>query len=51
MAITKHGIRSDVENTLPRGSSGIVALVEERWVTDVEKALAKAEKAEHHHVH
>jgi hypothetical protein len=40
-----------VENTLPPGSSGIVAIFEERWVTEVEKALAKAEKAEHHHVH
>jgi len=49
--ITKHGIRSDVENTLPPGSSGIVALVEERWVSEVEQALAKAEKAEHHHMH
>ncbi|MET1007356.1 MAG: DUF1269 domain-containing protein [Propionibacteriaceae bacterium] len=49
--VTKHEIRSDVENTLPPGSSGIVAIFEERWVTEVEKALAKAEKAEHHHVH
>jgi uncharacterized membrane protein len=49
--ITKHGIRSDVENTLPPGSSGIVALVEERWVSDVEKALAQADKTEHHHIH
>jgi uncharacterized membrane protein len=49
--VTKHEIRSDLENTLPPGSSGIVAIFEERWVTDVEKALAKAEKAEHHHVH
>jgi uncharacterized membrane protein len=49
--VTKHEIRSDVENTLPPGSSGIVAIFEERWITDVEKALAKAEKGEHHHVH
>ncbi len=49
--VTKHEIRSDVENTLPPGSSGIVAIFEERWVSEVEKALAKAEKAEHHHVH
>jgi uncharacterized membrane protein len=49
--VTKHEIRTDVENTLPPGSSGIVAIFEERWVTEVEKALAKAEKAEHHHVH
>jgi len=49
--VTKHEIRSDVENTLPPGSSGIVAIFEERWATDVEKALAKADKAEHHHAH
>lgn len=49
--VTKHEIRSDVEDTLPPGSSGIVAIFEERWVTEVEKALARADKAEHHHVH
>ena len=49
--VTKHEIRADVEDTLPPGSSGIVAIFEERWVTEVEKALAKADKAEHHHVH
>ncbi len=49
--VAKHEIRSDLEATLPPGSSGIVAVVEERWVEEVEKALAKAEKAEHHHAH
>ena len=49
--VTKHQIKSDVENTLPPGSSGIVALFEERWVVEVEKALAKAAKTEQHHVH
>ena len=49
--VTKHDIRSDVENTLPPGSSGIVAIFEERWGTEVEKALARADKAEHHHAH
>ena len=49
--ITKHRISADVENTLPPGSSGIVAIVEERWVTEMEKALAKADRAEHHHAH
>jgi uncharacterized membrane protein len=49
--VAKHQIRSDVETTLPPNSSGIVAVVEERWVVEVRKALAKAEKAEHHHVH
>ena len=49
--VTKHQIRADVENTLPPGSSGIVAIFEERWVTEVEKALTRADKAEHHHAH
>lgn len=49
--LQKHGIKSDVETTLPPGSSGIVAVVEERWVSEVAKALAKADKTEHHHVH
>ena len=49
--VTKHEIKSDVENTMPPGSSGIVALFEERWVVEVEKALAKAAKTEQHHVH
>jgi uncharacterized membrane protein len=49
--VTKHEIRSEVEDTLPPGSSGIVAIFEERWVTEVEKALHRADKAEHHHAH
>jgi uncharacterized membrane protein len=49
--VQKHQIKADVEQTLPPGSSGIVALVEERWVDEVRKALAKAEKSEHHHAH
>jgi uncharacterized membrane protein len=43
-------IKADVEDVLPPGSSGIVALFEERWVTDVEKALAKADKISKHEV-
>ena len=49
--VTKHQIKSDIENTLPPGSSGIVALFEERWVIEVQKSLAKAAKTEQHHVH
>jgi uncharacterized membrane protein len=49
--VTKHQIRSDVENTLPPNSSAVVAIFEERWVAEVEKALAKATKTEKHHVH
>ncbi len=40
----KKAIEADVEDVLPPGSSGIVAIFEERWVVEVEKALAKAEK-------
>jgi uncharacterized membrane protein len=40
----KSEIKADVENDLPPDSSGIVALFEERWVTDVQKALGNADK-------
>jgi uncharacterized membrane protein len=40
----KKAIKADVEDVLPPGSSGIVAIFEERWVAEVEKALEKAEK-------
>jgi uncharacterized membrane protein len=46
----KNEIKADVEDTLPPGSSGIVALFEERWVEDVDKALAKADKISKHEV-
>jgi uncharacterized membrane protein len=44
----KQEIKEDVEDVLPPGSSGIVALFEERWVDDVEDALAKADKVTRH---
>ena len=37
-------IKKDVEDVLPPGSSGIIAVFDEVWVKEVEKALAKAEK-------
>lgn len=37
-------IKKDVEDVLPVGSSGIIAIFDEIWVEQVEKALAKAEK-------
>jgi uncharacterized membrane protein len=40
----KKEIKRDVEEVLPPGSSGIVAVFEERWVADVERALANAEQ-------
>ena len=46
----KSEIKADVEDVLPPGSSGIVALFEERWVADVEKALANADKVSKHEV-
>jgi uncharacterized membrane protein len=44
----KKEIKADVEDVLPPGSSGIVALFEERWVDDVENALEKADKVSKH---
>jgi len=46
----KSEIKADVDDALPPGSSGIVALFEERWVTDVENALAKADRVTKHQV-
>jgi uncharacterized membrane protein len=46
----KNEIKADVEEVLPPGSSGIVALFEERWVEHVEKALMKADKVSKHEV-
>jgi uncharacterized membrane protein len=46
----KKEIKAEVENVLPPGSSGIVALFEERWMDDVEKALTKADKVSKHEV-
>jgi len=46
----KKAIKADVEDTLPTNSSGIVALFEERWVTDVEKTLTHADKVSKHEV-
>lgn len=37
-------IRAEVEDVLPPGKSGIVAVFEQRWASDVASALAKAEK-------
>jgi uncharacterized membrane protein len=44
----KKEIKADVEDVLPPGSSGIVALFEGRWVDDVENALEKADKVSKH---
>ena len=39
---TKAMIKADVEDALPVNSSGIVAMFDERWATDVDKALSNA---------
>lgn len=39
----KSEIKADVEDDLPPNSSGIVALFEQQWVNDVEKALTNAD--------
>jgi uncharacterized membrane protein len=49
--VEKRRIKADVEATLPVGSSAIVALFEERWLSDLEKALAKADRFELQHLH
>jgi uncharacterized membrane protein len=38
----KQEIKADVEETLPVNSSGIVAIFEEQWADDIDKALANA---------
>jgi hypothetical protein len=40
----KSEIKANVEDALLLNSSGIVALFEERWVTDVDTAMALADK-------
>ena len=40
----EHEIKKELEDVLPPDSSGIVAIFDEVWVAQVEKALAKAEK-------
>jgi hypothetical protein len=46
----KKDIKEEVADSLPPGSSGIVALFDERWVAEVEKATAKADKVSKHEV-
>jgi uncharacterized membrane protein len=46
----KKEIKEDVEDVLPPDSSAIVALFEERWLEDVEKALANSDKVTKHEV-
>jgi uncharacterized membrane protein len=45
-ALVSHGrkeeIKADVDDTLPLNSSGIVAIFEEQWENDIDKALSNA---------
>ena len=38
----KEEIKADVDDTLPPNSSGIVAMFEEQWDDDIDKALSSA---------
>ena len=38
----KEEIKADVDDTLPVNSSGIVAIFEEQWADEIDKALSKA---------
>src|SRR3954452_8823035 len=46
----KKDIKEQVADSLPPGSSGIVALFDEQWVTEVEKAMANADNVTKHEV-
>ena len=46
----KQEIKDEVADDVPPGSSAIVALFEEQWAADIEKALPKADKVSKHQV-
>ena len=46
----KNEIKEDVEEVLPPNSSGIVVLFKERWIEDVQSALADADNLTQHEV-
>ncbi len=49
--LEKRQVKADIENTLPPGTSGIVVLLEERWVSEIEAALTHSVTSEKHHAH
>ena len=49
--VSKHRIKENVDWTLPPTSSGVVVVFDERWVAEVEKALAGASKISRDHLH
>ncbi len=46
----KQEIKAEVEDVLPPGSSGIVALFDERWASHVDRALGQASDISKHEV-
>ncbi|GAA3634928.1 DUF1269 domain-containing protein [Microlunatus ginsengisoli] len=49
--VLKRQIRSDVEWAVPVGGSGIVVVFDEQGVSEVEKALSRADKISRNHLH
>jgi uncharacterized membrane protein len=46
----KQEIRDDVADDLPPGSSGILALFEERWITEIDAAVSNADTVAKHEI-
>jgi uncharacterized membrane protein len=49
--VGKRKIKAEVEWTLPPDGSGVVVVFDEKWVTEVEKALSGAVKISRDHLH
>lgn len=49
--VAKRKIKADVEGALPPTASGIVVVFDEQWVSEVEKALTKADTISREHLH
>ena len=49
--VTKRRIKSDVEWAVPVGGSGIVVVFDEEWVSEIEKALTRADNISRNHLH
>jgi uncharacterized membrane protein len=49
--VTKRKIKSDVEWAVPNGGSGVVVVFDEQWVSEVEKALTRADRISRNHLH
>jgi uncharacterized membrane protein len=43
-------LKEEVEKTLPPGSSGVVAVVENKWLEQLDRTLAAAERVSKHSV-